>query len=251
MNVAVLFSGNIRSFDRCKETFIKEFEHFSPDYYVTTYPERYHFKTNLNFHGEVILDEETIKTFFTDINPKHIIVDNLSKMIEYFNSEKEKFDSKILNNGSNDKIESNHFLQFYKIKKALELISDYELLLNKKYDVIIRSRMDLLIKNFATLDLSNLKNKVIVGYEDINRMSTVNPSQHAWQDMLMVSSPDNMKKIIDNLLSEFYCTTIEKSVWGYPHGIFESGIIKSNLEVDNINLIHHIKRHDDLILQVT
>jgi len=251
MNVAVLFSGNIRSFDKCKETFIKEFGHLNPDYYVTTYPEKYNFRRYLNYNEEIILDEDTIRSTFSDLNPKCVTIDNLSEMVKYFNSEKEKFDYRILNNGSNDKVEANHFLQFYKVKQALELISYYETMLNKKYDVIIRSRMDLLIKNMNTLDLSDISNKIIIGYEDINRIQTVHPSQHAWVDMLMISSLDNMKKMIDNLLSEFYVTTIEKSVWGYPHGIFESGIVKTNLQVENRNLIHHIKRYGDLTTPVT
>jgi hypothetical protein len=260
MNVAILFSGNIRSFEHCKETFMKEFGHLNPDYYVTTYETKYNFREpelskvkNIypSFDNDEFLSDDDIKKILSDIKPKFILVDKISEMLEIFNSEKEKFDSRIINNGTNDKIQSNHFLQFYKLKGALDLISDYELLLNKKYDVIIRSRMDLLIKNIDSLDLSNMDKKVIVGYEDISRFANINLAQHAWVDMLMISSFDNIKKIVDNILSEFYTTTIEKSVWGFPHGIFESGIIKTQLQVDNRNIIHHIKRYGDVIALVT
>jgi hypothetical protein len=260
MNIAILFSGNIRSFEQCKETFKKEFAHLNADYYVTTYETKYNFREpelskvkNVypSFNNDEFLSDDDIRNIVSDFTPKFILVDKISEMLDIFNLEKEKFDSRIINNGTNDKIQSNHFLQFYKLKKALDLISDYELLLNKKYDVIIRTRMDLLIKNINTLDLSNMNKKVIVGYEDITRFANANSAQHAWGDMLMISSFDNMKKIVDNILSEFYMTTIEKSVWGFPHGIFESGIIKTQLEVDNRNIIHHIKRYGDVIALVT
>lgn len=251
MNTAVLFTGNIRSFDQCKETYIREFSHLNPDYYVTTYDTRYNFRSYVNFHNDINLDENSIRNFFLDINPKHIIIDNLSLMVDFFNKEKEKFDYHIIHNGSNDKIEANHFLQFYKIKTALDMISEYEILLNKKYDVLIRSRMDLIIKDIHTLDLSNLENSIIVGYEEVARTTTVHPSAWAWNDFFTITTVENMKKVIDNLLSEFYVRTIEKSSWGYPHGIFESGIIKSNLNVINKNILSHIIRYDNVTELVT
>jgi hypothetical protein len=254
MNIAILFSGNIRSFEKCKETFIKEFQHLNADCFVTTYDTQYNFRDYLGFNkqNEVFLSEEDIKRIVSDLNPKHIIIDNLSQMVDFFYKEKEKFDSRIINNGTNDKIAPNHFLQFYKIKKALEIITDYELLLNKKYDILIRTRMDLLVKNIQSLDLFNidLSKNIILGYEDISRINYNSPQGVGWQDMFFISTLDNIKNVVDNLLSEFYTMTIEKSAWGYPHGIFESGILKSNLKQIDMNLLHHVKRFGDLTTQI-
>lgn len=250
MNVAVLFTGNIRSFDQCKDNFLKEFEFLNPDYYVTTYHTRYNFRSYVGFNNDVELSEEEVKSFFSDINPKNILIDNLPELVEFFNEEKKKFDSRMLFDGSNS-VEANHYLQFYKIKKALEMISDYELILGKKYDIIIRSRMDLIIKDINTLDLSNLNDHVISGYEDYSRATRVHPSVWGWNDFFMITTPQNMKNIIDNILSEFYDRTIEKSSYGFPHGVFESGVIKSNLKQIEKNILHRIIRYGDVTELVT
>jgi hypothetical protein len=242
MKVAVLFTGNIRSFDQCKQNFIEKLSFLNPDYYVTTYDTRYNFRTYVNFHNDVNLSDDEIVNFFSGMNVKAIEIDNLAKMLEYFNSEKQKFDS------SMTECEQNHFLQFYKFKKGLDLVSNYEKITDTKYDVLIRARLDLIMKDINHLDLSNLENTLINGWEIYSKWtaSPTSDEKKVWNDFFMISTLDNMHKIIDNLLSEFYKKTHQKSPYAFPHGVFEAGIVKSNLKVENVDILHRIIRYGDI-----
>ena len=247
MNIAVLFTGNIRSFDQCKENFKKELDFLNPDYFVTTYDTRYNFRSYVNFHNDHVLEEDYIKSLFSDMNPKAIKIDNLAKMIEFFNSEREKFDPEMRG------CDANHFLQFYKLKQGLEMISEYEKILGKKYDIIIRSRLDLTIRDINTLDLSNLNDSIINGYELYSKWvnSPHSDDIKVWNDFFMISTPENMNKVLDNLLEEFYKKTFPKSSYAFPHGVFEAGIIKSKLNVINKDILYRIIRYNDVTELVT
>ena len=247
MNVAVLFTGNIRSFDQCKETFKKELDFLNPDYFVTTYDTRYNFRSYVNFHDDHVLEEDYIKSLFLDINPKAIRIDNLAKMTEFFNLARENFDPEMKG------CDANHFLQFYKLKQGLELVSEYEKISGKKYDIIIRSRMDLIIRDINTLDLSDLKDSIINGYELYSKWvnSPHSDDIKVWNDFFMISTPENMNKVVDNLLEEFYKKTISKSSYAFPHGVFEAGMIKSKLNIINKDVLYRIIRYNDVTELVT
>lgn len=234
MKIAVLLTGNVRTFNECKSNILSEFSSLKPDYFISTYDTAFQYhpcvKGSLNFNEEYVLPDSEIYNLFNEFSPKRIIIDKESEMNDYFQNERYNFSGGMLG------CDPSHFLQFYKIKRGLDQILEYETLLGIEYDIIIRSRLDLIIKNISTINLDNLEDSIIVGYN--NPEST----QSVLNDQLFLSTQKNMIVVVDSILAEFYHQSHVLSATAFPHGVFQAGIELNNLNVKKESIAEALVR---------
>jgi hypothetical protein len=224
MKTAVLLNGNYRTFDRCSIEFLDKFKHLSPDYFINTYDVRYMYhcciKNALNFHGEETIDVNS----FSDFKYKDILVDSYSGMVRWFDEEilPTIHPAMILENGSS-------YLQLIKWKKGLNMINDY--------DVVILSRFDVIPNSIENLDFTNIKNKVIM-----NKCS-----MGFANDQILISTKENLIKIIDFMISEFHNFTIDSSRNTIPHNLMKNAICGSDIiHEEHSQLLHCILRENNI-----
>lgn len=224
MKVAVLFTGNIRTLLECQSNIKQNLDLLNPDYFVSTYNIQYQYhpclQQSFNFFGERYLTNQEISDSFKEFDPKSILIDSVEDANSIFNIEYQKFHQ------SMKSCSSSHFLQYWKVKRGLDLIKEFQSVSGNKYDVVVRTRCDLMLKNFDRLDLTDISSKLIVGVgnEDEDFFRVLN-------DQLFISSFDNMYSMVDYMLSEFYNYSNTRSSFEFPTGLCESAIKGLGLDV--------------------
>jgi hypothetical protein len=224
MKVAVLLAGNIRTLDQCKENIINAFKFLEPDYFVSTYDNQlqYHhcIQNSLGVFSDTTLTENQIIEAYKDFNPKEILIDSQNFAQQIYAEKSGNFKVEMLADSSS------HFLQYWKVKRGLNLIKKYENENDIKYDIIIKTRCDLLLKDLSIIDFSKINDQVIVG--GIN--------SPVLNDQLIITSNDTMNQIIDYMLNEFYTFTNCKSNISMPHGLLEGAIDNTRLELKKYDI---------------
>jgi len=233
MNIAILLTGNIRTLDLCKQNTLNAFKFLSPDYFVSTYnaSHQYHYlvKNAINFNNDSILTDIQIEEKFLDFYPKSILIDDILYAKNVYETESKKFNKNMIFDASS------HFLQFWKIKRGLDLIQQYEIDNNISYDIIIKTRTDLIYKDLSCIDFANINEKVVVcnGAVELN-------------DQVIISTKQNMINVINSMLNEFYNYTSEYSKINPPHGLLKYSIDKNNLKPDIQPLLEYIQRENGI-----
>jgi hypothetical protein len=123
------------------------------------------------------------------------------------------------------------FLQYIKFKRGLALIESFEKANNFSYDVIIKTRCDLNHHDIKNIDLSNLAQKLIVA------KGNVFPN-----DCILISSRNNIFKIIDFMTKEFYNYTNPISNEKSPHGLLYASTLEHNLEIQLNEIMNFVVR---------
>lgn len=229
MRTAVLLNGNIRTIDQCKNSIISCFEHLNPDYYVSTYFNQngYHpwVQDLTNYYEDPIFSEKEIVDKFFDFNLKLIIIENIEKIKKLYKEEENKFNLNMKN------LESS-FLQYLKLKKGLDIIKNFE---NKnffKYDLIIKTRCDLQHSNILKqISLSNIQNELII------TSGNIFPN-----DLVLLSCRDNIFKVINFMIDEFYCYSNIKSNQNPPHGLLLAATEFTSLSIRKYDIIKYVAR---------
>jgi hypothetical protein len=161
---ALLFTGNIRTFELCIKSFEKICEKFNPDIYIymsnIEHDLHPYIKKKYNFYNDNILTLEQIKLKF-NLSP---IFSSKIKILKVLNNKEEndiinykylhKFDKKKEWTGIDI------FKQYYKFNLGLKEIELYEKQNNIKYNYIIKTRFDLEI-DINTLPIFPLENNNI------------------------------------------------------------------------------------------
>ena len=229
MKTCVLLSGNIRTIDKCIENISNTFDFLSPDYFISTYDLRFgyhpYIKNNLNYFEDSYLTNQDIFNFYTKINAIDFLIETHNDCFNFYESEKEKFNSKFKD------LESS-FLQYTKIKKGIDLINNYENKNNFKYDLIIKTRNDI-IHNSIEYDFSTLinSNKVIVSNKNVFP-----------NDCIIIAERNNFIKVINSMVEEFYQSKYPNSDLKPPHGLLEASIINNDMTIETLAIMNHVAR---------
>lgn len=229
MKTAVLLNGNVRTIDQCKKSILNCFKQLEPDYYVSTYYNQFGYhpavKESIGYYEDPILSFDEIKNKFIDFNLKNILIENIIDLKGFFNKEEEKFNINMKN------LESS-FLQYLKIKKGLIEIDNFEKNNNITYDIIIKTRCDIdHTENLNHVNLFNINKKLIISN------GNVFPN-----DCVLISSRDNMFKIIDFMIKEFYEYTNQISNENAPHGLLLSASQNLGLEIESSHIMNYVIR---------
>lgn len=203
MKVAVLITGNIRTWNRSN---LHNFIDIDVDYYISTTNLKYNYhpfisnKYGYNNVNNVLISDDDIKEIF-----------NFTENISIYNDtpiDKSNFNELMCD------IDSCYY-QFNRIKESLKYINNY--------DVIIKTRFDLKYKGKLS-EYVNIKDNEII-------TSTGNGNPN---DTIIISKLSNFKNIINYMIDEF---TDKKSSTSHempPHGLLNSALnnfdIKNNIQ---------------------
>jgi hypothetical protein len=218
MKVAILLCGNVRTWEKCKDSFDIFFKNIDYDIFVSTYDKQYDYHPYwTNQHPEFkdnMLDDIFIKNLFINNNKvKDIIItkDN-DKFIE---QERIKMNIKM-------KDYYHGFSQFNNIKPVLVSMEKYEEKNNFKYNIVIKTRFDILYNNILNYKINN--NEILI---DSNNTFP--------NDWFFIIERKNINNFINFLINEYYDLKYESSTLKPPHGVFENSCNDNKLKIMKIN----------------
>ena len=223
MKCALLINGNYRTFDRCKESILNETKFLNPDIFLNPYDKRYCYhhcvQGSIGFHGEETIQDE----HFQGINFANIRIDSYDYYVQSFDRHilPNIHPKMVLENGSS-------FLQITKWLEGINMITDYESANHMKYDIIILTRFDVMFNSLIHLDFSDIDKKVIM-----NKCS-----MGFANDQILISTKENLVKILRFMQKEFYDYTIPTSNDTIPHRVMKNSI-------DSCGIIH--EEHSKLL----
>jgi hypothetical protein len=236
MKIAILLVGNFRTWDLCKESFIKTFGEM--DTFICSYDLRYGYHPNgwgvTDLHDEIIT-EEVWKAYTKDINVKMIRIEEISHVNDDIKNQLPYLKLKVPNVPQS-------YGQYRKFKIATDMIQEFEKKHDFKYDIIVRSRLDLFY-NDTPIDYNIGENEVVYHHG-------TSPPNEFLGDQFFFSKRNNIINISKFISDEFYNPIYEDSHLHPPHGVLRNALRHNNLTKTNRNMVKHLKRKNevDLIL---
>ena len=225
MKVAILLVGNIRTWHKCKFNFLDTFKDLDYDVYLSTYDMQYGYhpavKSSLNINDDFLLKNEEILSLFNDINLKKINIENIDSITVHINEENNKFHDSMRNIHS-------CYGQYRKLKDCLDMMKHYEKQHNFKYDFVIKTRCDTPYNKF---NFNFQKNEVVI------------TSRNCYpNDWIFIIDRDNMIKLSDFIINEFYRPVYTNSNDTPPHGLLLNGFNHLKLKIVQKDINTHVVR---------
>lgn len=202
---AILMLGNVRTWEHCKESFLRTFGHLQPDVFLVTYYRQY------NYHPAVQ---------GTDHLDTQLTIDDIARMFSGVNC----LDADISHEFQVD-VHPN-FANYdscigpaYCLHRAVELMDRHSTGIGLEYDCVIKTRCDIIYNSFDPT-LLNDRDIIIDG-------GNVYPSDHIW-----CTKPDVMRQMAQYMVDEISDQTDALSSSKPPHGLLESAIRNLGLNVE-------------------
>lgn len=229
MNIAIFLVGNIRTWDRCKESFISSFTNLNSDIFISTYTTQYayhpYIQQTTNFYDEISLSYDQVGYKFHGMNIRSIVIDDID---EYVNKVKTKI-SKRYSEG----LPHHTFSQYFKINDCVNELLKIECETKTTYDIIIKTRFDIKYnEKCISQALTNLGESVL--YID---SGNVFPS-----DWILISNRKNFLSLNNSIISEITDMKTETSTKDVPHGMLANAIRASNLTCRTEKFVSTIER---------
>lgn len=227
MKAAILIVGNLRTWDTCKGNFKDIFNHLNADVFVSTYDIQYNYHPAqmhwMNRQPDVNLSEFEIISKFSDINVKSFNIENYNDVTTLFRNEVvPKISDRFIN-------DLHSYLQYRKIKKAFDIMVEYELNNNIEYDLIVKIRSDIHHNSINFEEYTN--NSIIIS--DGN----VYPN-----DVFFACSRNNFESIINFILNEFFNPIYDDSHIQLPHKLLLNAINHFNMDIKLQPIMSHVVR---------
>ena len=208
MKIAILVTGNIRTWVNCQESFINTFLKYNPSIFFYTENLQYNYhpyiqKTYEYFEDCTISDipiNPVLKCFIKDLHINDTKDNNI-----YI----EKFDEKM-------KDIYHGIFQNKKFKKAVNMMKLYEKKTNISFDIIIKTRFDCIYDKSFSL-------------EHIINQLTDNNLFSMGEDHCFIGKRDIIIQIPLFTKQEYYKPSSELSWTSPPHGIFDNFVKTYNL----------------------
>lgn len=218
MKLAIVLTGNLRTWDYCKDSFITSFGCYNPDLYLVTDTLRYGYhpcvQWTIGDHEDELVDDDKIRTSFEGLNlidykifPRG--VSNFTKCAPAF-----------ANN-------VNSFIQFEKLWYAMDLIKRTSV----DYDFILKTRCDLIYTE-------NIKNAFYLENDQI----TIDSSNEFPNDCIYVTNSNNMVKLANFMYNEVLAPIYPDSHEIEPHGLLRNAVNHLNLKFNSLALMDSVVR---------
>jgi hypothetical protein len=192
MKLAVLLIGNIRTWDYCKESFLKTFQRYNPDVYLVTENVRYnhhpYVQGSIGDSSDELIDKGTIEELFKNIN-----------LIDYCINDVEPAILKL-----RDPIFFPYNLSLKQFEKLITCTS----LLRQSYDVIIKTRCDLMYTDLIHNCLNFNSSDILVD------SGNVYPN-----DCIIACNGDNMVNLSKSIFQEIFTPRFNDSHVNAPHNL--------------------------------
>lgn len=238
MKTAIIINGHIRTWEKCKDSFISSFGDLDVDIFVSVYDKQFGYAKYIqdiqNFHEDKDLTPEEIIQMFNGFNVKSFIIDKTEDTMQLI--ENEKKDIKLVFNTEKhgEGIFNSVYPQYRKLYNIKSEIINYENENNFKYDRIIKTRTELMYDDNILKRSMNIMND----YEFLIDSGNVMPN-----DVMFISNRDNAFAVIDFIYNEFFNPIYpEESVSWPPHSILNAALMHNRIGVIKRRLIKHVER---------
>lgn len=226
MKTAIILVGNIRTWDICKENFIKTFNHLNPDIFVSTYKLQYGYHPHIQ--GVIGNSEDNLLNFYDIVNK----FNELNVKCVYVGEYNKKTSVNVHPQFAH--LSSNCFEQYKTFNRGIEYMIDYEKFNNFEYDVIIKTRCDICY-NKIDLDCLN-DNTIIIDNHNIFP-----------NDCIFISTRDIMIDISNFMINEFFSPLYTDSHLNPPHGLLHNAIKNKNLDINLQDIMKCVVRKNNII----
>lgn len=224
MRVAVLLSGNVRTWDQTKDSFTSVFG-TNADIFLATYNRRYNYhpyiQGKFGFNDDEILNNERIFELFEGFNLKKIFIDD--------NSTNYKVPDAV---DPRHKDHESTYYQYLKFRQAVELMMQQEQEQGWQYDIVAKSRCDLV---YVSQPVNIDPNAVTVD------VGNVFPNDH-----IFISRRDNIVNMSQFIMEEFYNPKFEDSHEVPPHRLLHNSMKNFNFEIKQEKLVDYVLRRDSI-----
>ena len=215
MKVAILLTGNLRTWDQCKQQFIDTFG--DADVFLSTYNMRYGYhpvlRGRFNDYSDEIISNDHILDQFKDVNLKSYIIEDYLEVERFIEEELKNVHPSMNSHPAS-------FGQYRKMKQCVDLLLMEECRVNEKYDLIIRTRCDMMYGQDIHTELK--ENEILHHIPSI-------PGEDWIPDQVLVSHRDNMINISNFMFDEFYNPIYTDSLLHPPHILLRNAIKHLNL----------------------
>jgi hypothetical protein len=230
MKYAIALTGNIRTWEQTKDSFISTFGPLNADIFVSTYDLQYGYhpaiQSLMNEHEDNKVSDNYIEEQLKGLNLVYVQIDSHSLMSEFFESQKINFNPNFRDLGS-------AYGQYRKYKKTIDDIQKYEIMKDFKYDYIIKTRFDLVYDSF---NVDRIDKNIIID------AGNVFPN-----DVVVAGKRDKMINMANYMLEEFYHQTDSTSHLQAPHGLLLSSIKHISAPIEVQRIVKHVLRKNGKI----
>ena len=225
MKTAIIIAGNVRTWEKCKDSFISVFG-TETDIFVSTYNRQYAYhhwiKQSLNFHEDFDLSKEHMQTMFSGLNLRGCIIDDIDSYVDT------NVKPHICNKFPGDAYLS--LAQYFKLNDAIDMMKKYEESNGFKYDRVIKTRFDI---TYNPIDCPNIDDRVYIDGSGAG----VFPC-----DWIFIANRRITLSINDFIMGEIRDMKHESSLADMPHKLFLNGIRASAKELQPSPLVNSIIR---------
>lgn len=221
MRTAIILTGNLRTWEHCKDSFKEMFDD-SYDVFITTYDKVYNYPPFIKewsaYEDDVVVDVQDVHNMFDGINVKKVIVENDALVKVICKEEEKKFNQEANWQGDVHELRQ-YYPQFRKIKNILNYINSYEEDNGFKYDRIIKTRFDVL---YVKQELDIEPKQVLVDEGNLFP-----------NDWFFLAERDIFENIINDMVGEFYDAKFMQEGGlpvAPPHGLLLNAIRRSGAE---------------------
>jgi len=225
MRTAILIIGHVRTWSECRDNFIDAFRHLNPDVFVSTYDLKFNYHPAqqgwMAGQSDSYMSDGEIISLFSGINLIGLDVEDIRKVVNEY-----EFIKSDLN--PNFQTEMNTYLQYKKIKRAIEMLKMVEEQNGYKYDTIIKIRSDIHHNKFE--------------YQIDDKHVIISDGNVFPNDVIFAMSRDNFIKVSDFFVSEFYNPIYSDSHLKAPHNLLLRGFEYIGVDVLEKNLMKYVVR---------
>lgn len=238
MKTAIIINGHVRTWERCKGSFLDTFEYLNADVFVSTYKKQFEYSDYLkglqNFYEEKTLDEDDIREMFSGLNLKKIVIDDTEKMIPIYEEESKNINLHFNTEKHGPKIFMSVYPQYRKLYYIMKDIEEYEKEHNFEYDRIIKTRTEVMYKSDVFKEsFDTLTDKEIL----------IDEGSVPLNDVMFACSKKNMIKITKYMHEEFFDPKFPlQDIFWPPHSMLRTCVEVNNMQIVAKNLFKHIER---------
>lgn len=225
MRTAILIIGHIRTWEDCVNNFNESFGHLNPDIFVSTYDLRYNYHPAqmswMGGSGDSYISYDDVKSLFKNINLVEVDFENIQDVLNEYQEIRPTLNSNFQN-------EMTTYLQYRKIKRAVDILKKVEETNSYKYDIIIKIRADIHHNKFE--------------YEVDENSVIISDGNVFPNDVIFAMNRNKFIEASDFFISEFYNPIYADSHLKAPHTLLLKAFHHIGVEIIQKNLMRYVLR---------
>ena len=249
MKIAILLTGNLRSFDFTKNIQKKLLDTYDTHYFLSIDVDN---SLQREYYNSIIsTDTNMVEKAINFFNPKKFIV--INDFEDKFINNKNKFDKEItINKRENISYYKRPLRQYYCVKNAYKLLIDYITETNTAFDIIVRLRFDQYIwdDNTANVLPQLIENKCGIVYENERYCKTQNEDNNITTNHILDNKKISFSECFDNYIYLFGSGIYHNNNTNKKHEVTQNFYANDQFWYHNTSLIHKMYNFYDEIVDL-